>query len=259
MYLYARNADYLVNVPIVKRHGQANVTLGYKNHLGSIDGADRMHAWLYNDVPEASVLADIMGSPVKPGDPTVRSLAQRTVLTVGDMLYGQPCRNWGVVPTPWTIWGGEWPGSLIVSDDPVAADSVMLDILQSEPGGSGCGSIRSWARRYLAIAQQKGQGVHESITLPVGQRFDPARLAYSAIDYRYLELWPSGADLHLSLLQNGAVLLEWEHYFPGALCVVRRATQPDFSDAITLGVSPVGRYIDNSPVSPAYYRIFLSA
>lgn len=257
LYTWAISTDYLVNVPIVKRHGQANVTLGYKNHLGSIDGADQMHAWLYNDVPEASVLADIMGSPVKPGDPSVRSLAERTVLTVGDMLFGQPCRNWGVEPVPWQTFGGEWPGSLIVSDDPVAADSVMLDILEPEPGGGGCGSIRSWARRYLQIAESKGQGVHESVTLPPGARFDPARLQYSRIDYRYLELWPSGADLRLAVLPGGAVHLRWEHYFPGALCEVQRATRPDFSDAIVLGASPVGQYIDNSPVPAAFYRIFL--
>ena len=96
----ALNADYIVDIPIVKRHSQANVTLGYKNHLGTIKNANALHAWLYNDVPEASVLADIMGSPVVPGDPSVRSLAQKTALVVGDLLFGQPCSNFGHEPRP---------------------------------------------------------------------------------------------------------------------------------------------------------------
>ena len=249
------SSDYLVNVPIVKRHGQANVTLGYKAHLGSIDGADNMHSWLFNDVPEASVLADIMGSPVVPGDPSVRSIAQRTALTVGDLLYGQPCRNFDAIPRPWAIFRSEWPCTLIVSDDPVAADSVMIDILEAEPASDGgCGSSRSWARRYLQFAEAQGQGIHDHVALPQGQRFDPARMTYTRIDYRFVELHSSGAILTVTRLPNGAALLQWTHYFPGA-CEVWRATRPDFSDAVLLGASPTGSFIDNSPLPRAFYTV----
>jgi Domain of unknown function (DUF362) len=34
------NASYLINMPIMKKHGMAGVTLGYKNHFGSFDGCD---------------------------------------------------------------------------------------------------------------------------------------------------------------------------------------------------------------------------
>lgn len=249
------SSDYLVNVPIVKKHGQANVTLGYKNHLGSIDRADKLHNWLFQDVPEASVLADIMGSPAVAGDPSVRSIAQRTALTVGDMLYGQPCKNFGVVPRPWAIFRNEWPCNLIVSDDPVAADSVMIDILEAEPTNEGgCGSSRAWARRYLQYAELKGQGIHERVVLPAGQPFDPTRMTYTRIDYRHVDLWPSGADLRVTRLPNGYALLQWTHYFPG-LCEIWRATRPDFSDAILAGASPVGSWIDTSSFPRAYYRV----
>lgn len=251
----ALDADYLVNVPIVKRHSQANVTLGYKNHFGSIDDCGQLHPWVYQDVPEASVLADIMGSPLVPGDPSVKTLAEKTALVVGDMLYGQPCSNFNVQPRPWQIFDNEWPNGLIVSDDPVAADSVMLDVLQSEPAyDGGCGGIAGWARRYLQYAELKGQGVHETVTLPVGLPFDPQRMTYTRIDYRWVDLWPSGADLTATHVGDGRVLLEWDHYFEG-LYEVQRATRPDFSDAAVLGATPVPQWVDPSAPSPAFYRI----
>ena len=249
------DADYIVDIPIVKRHSQANVSLCYKNHLGTIKNANALHPWLYNDVPEASVLADIMGSPVVPGDPAVKTIGQKTALVVGDMLFGQPCSNFGFEPRPWEIYGNEWPNSLIIGQDTVATDSVMLDILESEPAyEGGCGSIHSWARRYLVHAEGKGQGVHESVVLPTGERFDPARMTYDRIDYRHIELWPSGAELRCTRLENDSVLLEWEHYFPGN-CEIHRATLPDLSDDQIVGASPTGQYVDTKPGDQAFYRV----
>jgi hypothetical protein len=190
-----------------------------------------------------------------PGDPTVRSIAQRTVLTVGDLLFGQPCKNFDAVPRPWAIFRNEWPCSLIVSDDPVAADSVMIDILEAEPANDGgCGSVRTWARRYLQYAEAKGQGIHDHVALPRGQRFDPSRMTYTRIDYRHVDLHPSGALLTVTRLANGAALLQWTHYFPGA-CEIWRATKPDFSDALLLGASPTGTFVDNSPLPKAFYSV----
>ncbi len=249
------NADYVVNIPIVKRHGQANVSLGFKNHFGSISRCDNLHSYVFNDTPAGSVLADIMGSPIVAGDPTITPLYRKTVLTVGDMLFGQPCRNWGATPRPWALFGNEWPNSLIVSDDVVAADSVMFDLLDAEPASDGgCGSVRSWARRYLQIAESRGQGVHEHVVLPVGQRFNPSNMAYTKLDYRWLDVWSSGAALTVSRMANGAVLLEWQHYFPG-LCQVHRASRPDLSDELIIGTTPAGKYIDPNPPNPAYYWI----
>jgi hypothetical protein len=174
------------------------------------------------------------------------------------MLYGQPCSNFNVVPRPWQTFHNEWPNGLVVSDDPVAADSVMLDLLEAEPADDGgCGGIKSWARRYLEYAELKGQGVRDAVDLPVGVPFDPQRMAYTRLDYRYVDLWPSGALLTVSRLETGAALLEWEHYFSG-LCEVQRATVPDFSDAVLLGVTPARQYVDPAPPEPSFYRILFA-
>ena len=249
-----RQVHYLVNVPIVKRHIGAGVTLGYKNHFGTIENCANLHSYVYGDVATASVLADIMGSPVVAGDPNVKSLARKTVLTVGDMLYAQPCKNFGLTPTPWVTFGNEWPNSLVVSDDPVSADSVMSDLLEPEPASGDCGGIASWTRRYLSIAEAKGQGIYEHVALPSGQRFDPARMSYSRIVYRYLDLWPGGATLTVKRQAGGSVRLEWQHYFSGT-CEARRASRPDFSDAVVIASNTLGYCVDTAPGGPWYYRV----
>lgn len=250
------NTDYIVNVPIVKRHIGANATLGFKNHFGSIERCGNLHSYVYDDVPNASVLADIMGSPVVSGDPTVRSIRQKTVLTVGDMLFGQPCKNYGLSPSPWSLFRGEWPNCLILSEDPVAADSVMIDLLEAEPAvGSDCGGIQTWARRYLQIAESKGQGVYDHVALPEGQVFDPALMTYTKINYRFFDIWPSGCDLRVKHLGNGSVRLEWEHYFSGTF-EVRRSTNPSFTPYTVLGSTTQRYFVDNAPPAPSYYRVY---
>lgn len=245
-------ADYLVNVPLVKRHIGAGITLGYKNHFGSIDNCGKLHNYVYSDTTNASVLADIMGSPMYTG---LKTIAKKTVLTVGDLLYGQPCKNYGLQPTPWTLFGKEWPNCLIVSDDPVAADSVMSDLLEGEPpGGSDCGDLASWRRRYLTFAEKKGQGIHEHVALTPGRRFDPALMTYSRIDYRFLDLCAGGADLKIRRVGSNTVRLEWTHYFSGN-CEVWRATRRDFKDGIKLGTTRNGWWEDSGAPSTAYYRV----
>jgi hypothetical protein len=247
-------SDYIVNIPIVKRHGQANFSLGFKNHFGSVDRCDRLHGYVYADTPEASVLADILSGPVDASDPAVVPLHRKTVLTVGDMLFGQPCKNFQAPPRPWATWGNEWPNSLIVSDDVVAADSVMADLVDPEPvTEGGCGSVRAWARRYLTHAERKGLGVHDHVALPNAKRFDPARMTYTKITYRFVDTWSSGALLRVTRA-GGGVLLQWEHYFPG-ICEVLRGRRPDLADATRIGVSPAGQFFDPAAPEPAFYKI----
>lgn len=249
-----RQCDYLVNMPIVKRHIGAGSTLGYKNHFGTIENCAGLHNYVYSDVTQASVLADIMGSPVVPGNPAIRSLAQKTVLTIGDMLYAQPCKNFGLSPEPWVTFGREWPNNLIVATDPVAADSVMIDLLEAEPAGGTCGGISPWTRRYLQFAEAKGQGIYEHIALPVGQVFNPARMTYTRFGYRHLDLWPGGANLTVKKNTDGSTRLEWTHYFVGN-CEVQRATKPDFSDKVVIALNALGYCTDTSGIAPAYYRV----
>jgi hypothetical protein len=171
------DAKYLINLPIVKDHGIAAVTLGFKNHFGTIDnvirpGDDNLHLFIdptdphFN--PSYNPLLDIYQNP---------HVQTKTILIVGDGLYGA-LGNTNVVPTRWLTFGNDAANSLLLATDPVAIDCVMLDILDAEPvdhpGRSG------HEDDYLELADGAGLGVFE--------RGDPWGSGYSQIDYQKMEI-----------------------------------------------------------------------
>lgn len=148
-YLYAEmeNADYLINVAALKAHARAGITLTTKNHFGSHtrDGAQHLHPALIapeNDQPENTtygqyrVLTDIMGH---------EKLGGNTVLFIVDGLWGgteavETPVKWNSAP-----FNGDWPNSLIISQDQVALESVCFDFLRNEfTDPDGPGKARPW-------------------------------------------------------------------------------------------------------------------
>lgn len=165
------NADYLINMPIMKRHGGACATLSFKNHFGSIKDCDTLHGYTYprrsNYKSHYSPLVDIYKNSHFVG---------KTVLIIGDGLYGCWPTNW-VEPEPWVTFGNQAPNSLFFSKDPVAIDCVMYDFLEAEVG------VESGGDDYLVLAAQEGLGVFEHRA--------PGAVGpeewYSLIDYVYLD------------------------------------------------------------------------
>ena len=126
-------AGYLINLAVLKRHGLAAVTLGAKNHFGSIYhlGAGWTPAHLHTaadtrnrPMGSYSPLVDLMGH---------KDLGGKTMLCIVDALWcawaqnGDPPRKWRLAP-----FNNDYPSSLLLSQDPVAMDSVALDFLQAE-------------------------------------------------------------------------------------------------------------------------------
>jgi hypothetical protein len=171
------NATYLINMPIVKDHGISGVTLGFKNHFGSIKyvigaGADNLHDFIEpgnsNYRASYSPIVDIFLNP---------HIRNKTVLTIGDGLYGG-LGNTNVTPSRWQTFGNAASNSFFFAADPVAIDCVMMDILYAEPGGhpyQGEG-----ADDYLKLAAAAGLGIFEH-----GQ---PWGAGYSHINYTRIEL-----------------------------------------------------------------------
>jgi uncharacterized protein (DUF362 family) len=166
------DAHYLINMPIMKKHSEAYVTLSFKNHFGSIQKCWEVHNLTFPYMtayePEYSPMVDIHRNP---------HFGAKTVLTIGDGLYGSR-GNQSTTPAPWVTFGNQAPNSLFFSLDPVAIDCVMYDFLEAEAG------VTSGADDYLMVAAQDGLGVFEHRASGVS---GPEEW-YSLIDYVYLDL-----------------------------------------------------------------------
>ncbi|MFQ3632081.1 DUF362 domain-containing protein [Roseiflexus sp.] len=162
------NAHYLINIPLLKRHVGAGVSLGFKNHFGSIDRCNLLHR--YTDIgadyfsDTHSPLVDINSHP---------QIRQKTILTIGDGLFGNPVNNISA-PRRWRTFGDAAPNSLFFSRDPVAIDCVMADYLRAESGETPGSDV------YLRLAAAAGLGVYE--------RGDPWSRGYEQIVYERVNL-----------------------------------------------------------------------
>jgi uncharacterized protein (DUF362 family) len=126
-------ATYLINLGLLKGHEIAGVTLSAKNHFGSIrfphkDHDSYVHASAH-PMGEHSGLVDLIGCP---------HLGGKTMLYILDGVYGTRT-NVGPVGAKdrWAnLFHGEWSAMYLMSQDPVAIDSVGVDFLRSEFGAT---------------------------------------------------------------------------------------------------------------------------
>jgi len=124
-------AAYIINMAVLKGH-IAGVSLCAKNHYGSYNRKPDNKAFFdlhpslacYDEESgRYRALVDIMGHPHMGG---------KTLLYVIDGLYGG--YRWDAKPFRFKMapFNNHWPASVFVSLDPVAIDSVALDILWQE-------------------------------------------------------------------------------------------------------------------------------
>jgi hypothetical protein len=129
-----KEADYVINMALLKGHVGQGVTLCAKNWYGVTD----IHAdWRKNahnnfnqdrkGKAQYMTFVDYMGH---------QYTGEKTLIYFIDGLYGsesvngKPTGKWNLKP-----FNGNWPNSLFASQDPVAVDAVGLDFLSSEfPG-----------------------------------------------------------------------------------------------------------------------------
>ncbi len=130
-------ADYLINMPVMKGHRWGGITFGAKNHFGSntSDGSWQLHKGLMDgnddydeegrryDYGMYRVMVDLMGN---------KYLGGNTLLYYMDALFStshehQPPQKFRTSP-----FNNDWSSSIILSLDPVAIESVALDIMQKE-------------------------------------------------------------------------------------------------------------------------------
>jgi uncharacterized protein (DUF362 family) len=129
-----------VNVPVLKHHSMAGVTLSLKNWFGSINNPNKYHFDVNNDnyIPDLnSMLFSASG------------LGKRQPLIVCDGIMSQYDRGPGYRPNKTWNYSG-----LIVSTDPVALDRIGTRIIESKRREVGLRSLTEAGREpeYIAIA-----------------------------------------------------------------------------------------------------------
>jgi hypothetical protein len=137
LYTVQEEADYIINIPSLKGHLRAGMTLFAKNHFGSHtrSGADHLHPGLVN--PDGAsgtgderfgygryrVQVDLLGHELIGG---------KELFYLADALWAtsheiNDANKWYMEP-----FNGDWCSSLFLSQDPIAIASVGYDFLQAE-------------------------------------------------------------------------------------------------------------------------------
>lgn len=136
LYAIYEQAEYLLNIPMLKGHKRAGVTMFAKNHFGSHarSSATHLHGGLVapNEYPNTPyrqdygiyrVQVDLMGH---------HQLGRKNLFYLMDALWATDYEL--DIPVKWEMapFSGDWMSSVFVSFDPVAIESVGYDFLRSE-------------------------------------------------------------------------------------------------------------------------------
>ncbi len=134
LYTVMEEADYLINIPTLKGHARAGITLSAKNHFGSHTrgGAGHLHPGLVapdegaptrTELGMYRVQVDLMGH---------KMIGRNTILVLLDGLYAGPEATWPTDKWNMEPFAGDWTSSLFASMDQVALESVCFDFLRTE-------------------------------------------------------------------------------------------------------------------------------
>ncbi len=156
--ILTQGCDYLINVPVLKDHNIAGVTLSMKNHYGSVDAPNAMHG--SNCDPYIANLNNAV--PIK----------EKTTLIVMDAALG--IYHGGPGGSPQFIYN-----SLIVSQDPVAIDYHGSQIIDEERVKRGLQPVANIGRpaKYIDSAAKLGLGTNDPkeiqvMTTSISQHID---------------------------------------------------------------------------------------
>ena len=194
----AVEADYLINMALLKGHVGQGVTLCAKNYYGvtSIDNDWRKNA--HNNF-----------NPDKEGNPQYltfvdfiahKDLGDKTMLFLIDGIYGSKLVN-GVPAPKWKMepFNNNWACSLFASQDPVAIDAVGLDFLRCEwPDAPDM----AFSDQYLIEAAQADNP-------PSKVKYDPQRNNAKISSLGVMEHWnnPIGKKYSRNLGKNEGIEL----------------------------------------------------
>ncbi len=159
------DADYIINLALLKGHVGQGVTLCAKNYFGCTsiesDWRKNTHSFGFSQSKKGefrySIYPDFLGH---------KHLGAKTMLFLIDAIYGNKLLD-GVPANKWKLspFNGNWPNSLFASQDGVAIDAVALDFALAEwPDGKDM-MYSDYSLNECAMADNP----------PSGIKYDPER------------------------------------------------------------------------------------
>jgi len=179
----AVEANYLINVALLKGHGGQGVTLCGKNWYGVTDINSDWRKNAHDNFDQDRnggnkymTFVDFMGH---------KDIGGKTMLYIIDGFYGSKEVN-GPPKPMWKMkpFNGNWPCSLLASQDPVAVDAVALDFIANEfPDASDM----KYSDSYLLEAAKANNP-------PSGTLYDPEHDGTKLTSLGVLEHWNNATD-----------------------------------------------------------------
>lgn len=179
----ATEADYLINMALLKGHVGQGVTLCAKNYYGvtSINSNWRKNAHNNfnpdrNGTPQYLTFVDFLAH---------KDLGDKTMLFFIDGIYGSKLVN-GAPGPKWKMepFNNNWGCSLLASQDPVAIDAVGLDFLRCEwPDAPDM----AFSDQYLVEAAQADNP-------PSKAKYDPRRNNSAISSLGVMEHWNNAKE-----------------------------------------------------------------
>jgi len=152
-------ADYVINMALMKGHVSQGVTLSSKNFFGCLDietdWRKNAHGSGFSQNREGkrqySVYPDFMGH---------KDLGAKTMLFLIDGIYGNKFVD-GIPESKWALtpFNNQWPNSLFASQDGVAIESVILDFALTEWPDAPDMMYSDHAMEEMAMANNPPSGV----------------------------------------------------------------------------------------------------
>jgi hypothetical protein len=190
---YIVNCDYLINCPVIKDHVNHWWTLGFKNHVGSVEPV-ACHPY------EPCLLA--LGASAHLRDKT-RLIALSAIHGTYDGGPGGPAQAWDLFPEKHT------PNAVMLSTDPVTVEHWGIRLIDEERALRGL-TIHDHAYCQHAAEPPYDLGV------------------YDLSAHTVITSLPAPSALRAQATGSGAVLLQWATVVGAATYRIYRSTDPVF-------------------------------
>lgn len=211
LYSILEECDYLINLPSLKGHIRAGVTMFAKNHFGSHTRPEALHLHgglvkMGNDPTRDQygsyrVLVDFMGHELT---------GKKNLIYIMDALYSSDHEI--QVPVKWdkAPWNNDWSSSLFISQDPVAIESVGFDMLYHIYDGTN--GLNSYP--HMGAVDDYLEQAADSSNWPEGIVYDPENDGTPIGSLGVHEHWNNNTDMEYSRNLGTGDGIEFLKIFP---------------------------------------------